>query len=183
MNQLAELISSRRTVHEFEPGRLPPADLLYQGLELASWAPNHHHIEPWQFYLPGPVTRAGICQLNAECVAAAKGEQAAEKKLARWQTMPGWLVVTSARSTDPVRDQENYAACCCAVQNLALFLWEHGVGLKWSTGEVIRSEKFMQLLGADAEAERVVGLFWYGYPQAVPKMTRRPLAESLHELP
>lgn len=183
MNHLYELISSRRTIHEFEPDRLPPADLILKGLELACWAPNHHHVEPWQFYLPGPLTQAAICQLNAECVASAKGELAAEKKLVRWQCMPGWLVVTSARAVDPVREQENYAACCCAVQNLALYLWEHGVGLKWSTGDVTRSEKFMQLLGADAESERVVGLFWYGYPQVVPKMSRRPATESIKELP
>ncbi|MDZ7735556.1 MAG: nitroreductase family protein [Gammaproteobacteria bacterium] len=152
-------------------------------MQAARWAPNHHHNEPWHFYLPGPETREAICQLNAEQLAAAKGEAAGQKKLERWRGMPGWLIVTSERAEDPVRDRENYAACCCLVQNLALYLWEHGVGLKWSTGEVVRDPHFFELLGADPAAEQVVGLFWYGYPEDVPRMSRRPATDSLTELP
>lgn len=179
---LKKVITTRRTIHNFLPDPVP-VDILLTGLEAACWAPNHHRTEPWQFYRPGPETAEAICRLNAELMAEIKGEKSAEKKLKRWRSMPGWLVVTSQRSADPVRDQENYAACCCAVQNLFLYLWEQGIGMKWSTGEVVRDPRFFELLGADCEREQVVGLFWYGYPEEIPNMTRQPATENLKELP
>lgn len=183
MNRTLEsLITSRRTVHNFKAEAVP-LEVLVAGLQVACWAPNHRLNEPWHFYLPGPETREAICQLNATLVAQAKGEAAAVKKLARWHSMPGWLVVTSERAAEPVRDQENYAACCCLIQNLALYLWEQGIGLKWSTGDVVRDPRFLELLGSDTASEQVVGLFWYGYPQDVPAMSRRPATESLTRLP
>lgn len=183
MSAIISIITGRRTIHEFQPEPVPPEELILAGLDAARWAPNHHHVEPWHFYLPGPETREAICRLNAEMLAETKGPAAAEKKLARWRAIPGWLVLTSERASEPVREQENYAACCCAVQNLALFLWEHGVGLKWSTGPVVRNDRFYTLLDTDPVRERVVGLFWYGYPAEVPKMRRQPLSSHLSRLP
>lgn len=181
-HDIESIITSRRTIHNFKAEPVP-VDVLVTGLQAACWAPNHHTNEPWHFYLPGPQTKEAICQLNAELAVASKGEKAGQKKLERWRSMPGWLVVTSERSPDPVRDQENYAACCCVVQNLFLYLWNQGIGMKWSTGEVTRDPRFFELLDADPGHEQIVGLFWYGYPDEVPRMSRRPATESLTELP
>lgn len=181
-SSLEAIIRNRRTVHNFLPEPVSE-EILLAGLEAACWAPNHRMNEPWHFYLPGPETREAICQLNAELVAINKGEKAAAKKLERWRSMPGWLIVTADRAPDPVKDQENYAACCCLIQNLALYLWEHNIGLKWSTGDVVRDTRFMTLLSSDPASEQVVGLFWYGYPADIPQMSKRPAAESLTRLP
>ena len=181
-SDIETIITSRRTIHNFRPEPVP-VEVLVAGLQAACWAPNHHLTEPWRFYLPGPETREAICRLNAEPLAASKGEKAVQKKLERWRSMPGWLIITSERSTNPVRDQENYAACCCMVQNLYLYLWEQGVGLKWSTGEVTRDPRFHDLLGTAPDQEQIVGLFWYGYPDDVPRQSRRPATENLTELP
>jgi len=176
------LITTRRTIHNFRP-EPAPVEILVEGLQAACWAPNHHRNEPWHFYLPGPETREAICLLNAEQVAESKGEKAGRIKLERWRSMPGWLVVTSQQSEDPVRERENYAACCCVMQNLFLFLWDRGIGMKWSTGEVTRDPRFFGLLNADRDREQVVGLFWYGYPAGIPRMERCPVTDSLTELP
>ncbi len=181
-SELEKIISSRRTIHNFRPEPVP-VDILTAGLQAARWAPNHRMNEPWHVYLPGPETREAICQLNAALIAAAKNTNAADRKLERWRTMPGWLVITAERAPDPVKDQENYAACCCLVQNLALYLWEQGIGLKWSTGEVVRDRRFFDLLHADFTREQVVGLFWYGYPEDIPPMKRNPIVEHITELP
>lgn len=183
VSRLEQIITSRRTVHNFKPQPVPSQSLVVDGLEAARWAPNHHQNEPWHVYWPGPETSEAICQLNAELVARHKGDKAAENKVARWRSMPGWLVLTSELACDPVRAQENYAACCCLVQNLALYLWERGIGLKWSTGDVVRHRDFFELLHADIEHEQVVGLFWYGYPEAVPRMKRKPITMHMTELP
>jgi nitroreductase len=178
---LEEAIRTRRTPPLFEPGPAPEAEML-EALDLARWAPNHRKTEPWRFYLVGPETAERLAQLNADIVREAQGEGAAENKLAFWRAMPGWLVVTAARSDDPVREKEEYAAAVCAVQNAMLYLWSRGIGMKWSTGPATRHPKFYEILGIDRDAEDVVGLFWYGKPGKVGEGRRKPLEEVLRRL-
>ena len=179
---IARTIRERRTINRFLP-EPPPRRVILEGLELACWAPNHHLTEPWHFYLLGPETRAAVVDLNSALIAERKGDAAARQKRARWESMPGWLLVTCDRSSDALREREDYAACCCAIQNLALYLWERGVGMKWSTGAIIREPAFYDAAWIDPELETVVGLFWYGYPDETPDAHRKALAESLVELP
>jgi nitroreductase len=171
-------LRERRTVHDFHPEPVPRA-LVEHALELARWAPNHHRTEPWRVYLLGRAAREAVAQLNAALVAEASGERAAAVKLKRWRAVPGWLVLTSARGADALREQEDYAACCCAAQSFMLALWSAGVGAKWTTGAVVRTQGFAEIVGFDAAAEQVVGLFWYGWPAAETTQMRRPLADFL----
>ncbi len=178
----AECIRNRRTIHEFQT-QLPPRETILEALELARWAPNHRLTEPWRFYWLGPKTIQAIAELNAALVTKAKGTRAGEIKLKRWQAIPGWIVATSLCHSDAVRAQENYAACCCAIHNIALYLWSQGIGMKWSTGEVIEQPAFYELLQIDSQQERSVGLLWYGYPATIPQQRRKPPDDYVRELP
>lgn len=179
---VAALLRSRRTVHLFEPAPVPD-DLVLRALDLARWAPNHRLTEPWRFTLLGPETAAAVVDLNARLVAEARGPAAGAAKRARWSAVPGWLVVTCHVSEHAVRMREDYAACCCAIQNLQLYLWSEGVGVKWTTGAVTRDPAFYDLVGIDSRTETVVGLLWYGVPAAVPEALRRPLDAVLTRRP
>ena len=181
--QAFQLISTRRTIHDFKAHELPPQEIILQALELARWAPNHHLSEPWHFYLLGHETATAIAHLNADLVTANKGAAAGQAKLDRWLTIPGWLVVTCDNSADPTRSREDYAACCCAIQNFMLYLWSHSIGVKWTTGAVTRSPDFYDLIWVNPDLETVVGLLWYGYPADVPQPQRKPLDMSMVELP
>jgi hypothetical protein len=133
-----EVILTRRTVNDFEPA-LPDgwSGALERAVLAATHAPNHKRTEPWRFHLLGPLAVKRVCELNAELVAAKKGPEAGEKKLARWLAMPGWLVITqvvdgSSRIEEPAGvAREDYAACCCAVQNLCLSLHSEGITETW----------------------------------------------------
>ena len=89
--------------------------------------------------------------------------------------MPGWLVLTCVHSDEAVRSREDYAACCCAAQNLMLYLWAEGVGVKWTTGRVITLDAFYAAAGIAQEREYVVGLFWYGWPATIIEQHRKPV--------
>lgn len=178
---LSALVRARRTIHEFTT-EMPPRELILNALDAARWAPNHHRTEPWRFYWLGPATAERISLLNADIVRRKSGEDAANAKLRRWRAMPGWVAVTCLRNEDPVREREDYAACCCAVQNFLLLLWEAGVGSKWSTGKVTQAAPYFDALGADPKTEFSVGIIWYGYPAAVPMQARPALATALREL-
>lgn len=168
--QVQNNILTRRTINDFDPS-LPPnwERSLEHAIEAAMYAPNHKRSEPWRFYLLGPKSIEKVCKLNAELVASKKGEVAGEKKLNRWLLMPGWLVVTCAKSEadsgmgDPMGlPREDYAACCCAVQNLCLSLNSQGIGTKWTTGPVNFDDRFADAVGFKSEEEYTVGTIWFG---------------------
>lgn len=177
---LTALIVNRRTIHDFIPDRVPDPERVRTALEAACWAPNHHLTTPWRFYFPGAGAVEKICQLYAE--ASTGNPRAARIRLARWRAMPAWLIVSCVRSEDARRAREDYAACCCLVQNLMLLLWEQGIGMKWSTNDIIRTDAFFDILGASARAEEVVGLFWYGYPATIPTGRRERAADCIRVL-
>ena len=97
--------------------------------------------------------------------------------------VPGWLVVTCDRSDDELRQREDYASCCCAIQNLMLYLWKAGVGSKWTTGPITRDSRFFEIIGVDEEEAFVVGMLWFGYPKITPTQSRQDDGSVTTHLP
>jgi len=180
--QIAAVIRGRRSVDLYESDTVPNA-VIVEAIDVARWAPNHRLTQPWHFYLVGPTTRRGVTDLAVELDVAKKGERAGPVRRARLDAVPGFLVLTMRRSDDALVEREDYAACCCAAQNLALYLWPRGIGTKWTTGGITRDPRFYALLGIDSAKESVVGFIWYGKPKVVPTQQRKPAAELVTELP
>lgn len=168
----AESIISRRTINFFRSEPVPLSVLL-EAIEVARWAPNHRQTEPWHFSLMGAATTAKTVELITELKSRGQGDDARAAVSKRLNSIPGWLVISSALSADPVVQQENYAASCCAAQNLMLYLWQAGVGVKWTSGAVIRDKRLYDILGLDTAKVMIIGLFWYGYPEHIPVQTRK----------
>ena len=153
-----------------------------RALDLARWAPNHHLTEPWHFYLLGPAKIAASAKLIGDIIRETKGdEELAAFKEKSALSMPGWLLVTCRRSDDALTEREDYAAVCCAIQNMTLYLSEADVACKWTTGRITRDPRFFELLGIDVNREFAVGLFWYGYPKILPEQSRREVGDILTE--
>jgi len=172
----AEVVRTRRTVHEFLDTPVDIATIL-QAIDLARWAPNHKLTEPWTFHILGPQSVRQLIDLNESLIAVEKGEEAARKKMARWSQIPGWMIVTCRKSSDPIRNEENYAAVCCALQNLMLFLWSRKVGTKWATSHFLQHPQVAKTLDIESATERIVGMIWYGYVASRSESRRRPVPE------
>jgi nitroreductase len=179
--EFAAVLRARRSIDLFAPDPVDRERLL-AAIEVARWAPNHRLTEPWRFYLIGATTRRALVDLAVELDVAAKGERAGPVRRARLEAVPGMFVLTTPRSDDALLERENYAACCCAAQNLMLYLWRQGIGVKWTTGGITRQQRFYDLLRIDSAKESIVGLFWYGVPKVVPSQKRKPVAEIVTEL-
>jgi nitroreductase len=179
---VAELIRGRRTVNLFEPEPVDTSALV-DAVGVARWAPNHRLTEPWRFYLIGPETLALVTDCWSAYEAELKGEAAGAARRKRLEAIPGHFVLTSTRSDDEIVDRENYAACCCAVQNLMLYLWQRGIGAKWTTGAITRESRLYEVLGIDERAERIVGYFWYGRAKLVGEQRRKGVDEIVVSLP
>jgi nitroreductase len=170
------ILRTRRTINSFLPTLSDDWEsTLEEAIQSAIHAPNHKRTEPWRFHLLGPETIQKVCELNASIVAEKKGEKAGKQKLDRWLQMPGWLVVTCKTENDNTSNnnmddptgigREDYAACCCAVQNLCLSLHNSGMGTKWTTGPVNFDYRFNDIVGLKEDAEYVVGTIWFGTPE------------------
>lgn len=177
LTQLAALLKARRTTNFFSE---QPVDhqLIKAAVEVAQWAPNHRLTEPWKFVHLGPRSRSELIDRAVQLAVDNKGEAAGEARRTRLQAVPEWLAVTSAVSEDSLLDREDYAATCCAIQNLMLFLWQAGVGCKWTTGAVTRMPETLKLLGLDPRQDRIAGLIWIGYPRQSAQSTRSDLASA-----
>ena len=118
---------------------------------------------------------AAIASLNA---ASISDPDKAAKKAKRWADIRNWLVVTSRITPDDeLLTREDYAATCCAVQNMQLSFAADGVGCKWTSGDIQRTPEFERICGVDGDAECVCGVIWYGYAAdgAAPAAPRRKL--------
>lgn len=182
LREFAEVLRGRRTVDQYLQTPVP-TELVREALEAATWAPNHYVSEPWRFILPGENTIGRIIDLCSDIAAAAKGQDLADHKRQSWGEKPGWLIVTCPHSDDDLREQEDYAACCAAVQNFMLYLWKAGVGSKWTTGPITRDQRFFDIIGVDSTEAFVVGMLWFGYPKLTPTQSRTSLDDVLSELP
>ena len=177
---LAERIRSRRTTNIFLKQEVSK-QLVLDAIELARWAPNHYLTEPWHFYLFGAEMKAASVELIRTIVTENKTAEMGEHKAKSAAAVPGWLLVTCSKSDDELRGREDYASCCCAVQNILLYLSEAGVASKWTTGLITRDARFFDLLGIDADAEYVVSLIWFGYPKMLPTQSRKDVGEIVTE--
>lgn len=187
---LHNLLLTRRTVNSFR-AELPVGweDALQRAILAATFAPNHKNTEPWRFHLLGPESIRRVCELNAEIVSSTKGPEAGAKKLKRWLAMPGWLVVSCVRSESDAGSMDNpngvaredYAACCCAVQNLCLSLHADGIGTKWTSGDVNFDARFAEAVGLPSN-EYVIGTIWFGQAEKQPPapVKKLSLEDVLH---
>ncbi len=181
LRNFAERIRSRRSVKLFLQ---TPVDrqVILDGIEVARWAPNHHLTEPWHFYLLGEKAMTANVELIRQITAENKNAAKAEFKAKAAENIPGWLVLTCRKSEDEVLQREDYAGCCCAMQNLMLYLSEAGVGSKWTTGAIVEDQRFFELLGIDREQELIVGVLRYGYSKITPTQSRKETGDIITAL-
>ena len=145
LSPVHEALRSRRTVHNFDNDRAVPDDVLHRAVEAATYAPNHKLTEPWRFRRLGGDAIAAIASLNA---ASISDPDKAAKKAKRWADIRNWLVVTSRiTADDELLTREDYAATCCAVQNLQLSFAADNVGTKWTSGDIQRTPEFERICG------------------------------------
>ncbi len=189
--ELFEAILNRRTIKEFKADRVPD-EVLERALAAGIWAQNHRMTEPWRFILLGPETHRALAEANAEAqlrALAGDADDATRAKVRaagvnKLMAKPRIVVVTTVLGGDALQRREDYAAVCCAIQNIHLVAAAEGLGMQWNTGKQTQQPQTYTLLGIDPAVEEIAGLLYFGYPAvAPPPPPRKPLAEVLRRLP
>eukprot|EP00980_Cylindrotheca_fusiformis_P029998 scaffold24173_cov162-Cylindrotheca_fusiformis.AAC.5 len=177
------LLTGRRTVDYFDQTPVSD-DVLRRAIECAIAAPNRSQSEPWRFIQVGPETVGKFAALRA----ATMEQENDEAIQSDWTTIPGWCVVTTKLSDDKEQELDDYKSTSCAVQNFMLSMWSEGIGSKWTSGPVQKTQEFADLCGVDTKTEKVVGCIWYGFAtgglkNADPKRRKKGVDDVLTTLP
>jgi nitroreductase len=140
-------IRQRRSVGEMTDQE-PSREQIEQLLEAATYAPNHHVTEPWQFFvLTG----------------------AAREKLGRVmdsnKTLRSPVIITVA--VEKVKGHEEFLerieAASAAVQNMLLVAHEMGLAAIWRTGDGAYNAKVKHWFGLSSD-DHIVAFVYLGYP-------------------
>jgi nitroreductase len=171
---LESVIKGRRTHRKFS-GSPIDKKILEEIALLSMYAPNHRRNEPWNYVI---ITSdqleifwhkilSGIDQAYFEL-----GPDMIEKKKLSLKnlikTLGGIIYVTSLKNELLSVERENYAATCCAIQNLLLLAHQHSLGSLWSTAAIFSYGSTMKALGVDINLESFVGAILMGHPTETP---------------
>lgn len=173
-------IKTRRAIKEYLQTEIP-REWIEELLDAAHWAPNHKLTHPWRFHV---FTGAGRERLVAARQAAVrwaaekKGTQPSEDELrfAREKcfSSPVIIIVSMVGDENKITDQENYAACWCAIENLLVAAAARGLGSYPSTGTWIDQNFVGPVLGL-GEKERPVSCIFLGYSEQKTMAKRLPV--------
>ena len=174
-------IFERRTVHAFNSKKVEEK-LIYNAINAANQAPCHRLTFPWRFYSIGISKRNEILKLAIDIKSSKKSLDENSKKIIKDKFLnPSHLLISSQiLNKDELIKKEDYAACACAIQNLAISLASNGVQIKWSSGEIIRSKTIYKILNIDRTIEEIIGFIWVGYGKISPEI-KRPLIKEIYK--
>lgn len=174
------LLLGRRTVHQFDQTPVSD-DVLKRAVACAIAAPNRSQSEPWRLIQVGPETVRKFVSLK-------ESMEGGEDTESNWTKIPGWCVVTSKLSDVGQEELDDFKSTSCAVQNFMLSMWSEGIGSKWTSGPVQKTQEFADLCGVDTQVEKVAGCIWYGFAtgglkNADPKRRKKGVEDVLTTLP
>ena len=173
-----QAIHARRMNNEFTDD-VPGQDALQRMLDAAIWAPNHRLTNPWRFFVleKGGAKRAEVAQLAYDQLyQRSQNHENADGSRQRVLDAPALIYVYSVPADSEEMTQENYAAACCAVQNLLLAAVAEGLAGDWSTGNTTRHPQLAETLGGQADWT-MVGALFIGYPSRPSASVREPVGE------
>ena len=171
--EIHQAIESRRTIHRFNPRKVTE-EIVTRAVWAANQAPCHRLTFPWRFTKIGTKKREDLARLSlllkfgSVSIDDKTKEQASSKIL----NPSHLLIVSQIQSSNPIQRVEDYAACACAIQNLALSLSGEGVGCKWSTGELTTHNQVYEIAEINPKDEEIIGFIWIGYGEKPPKVKR-----------
>ena len=173
-----QALYDRRMAWKFKDEPVP-REAIERMLDAAVWAPNHRLTEPWRFFIleKGSAARQKAADLAYESALQRNNNSARAERARRTVLEPPVLVyVYCVPGPREEVSRENYAAVCCAVQNIALAGVAEGLAVTWETGGPTRHPSLRATLGA-AEDWIMVAMLSIGVPAETPSSRRTPVGE------
>jgi nitroreductase len=173
-----QALYDRRMAWKFKDEPVP-REAIERMLDAAVWAPNHRLTEPWRFFVleKGSVARQRAADLAYDFALQRNNDSVRAERARQTVLEPPVLVyVYCVPGPNEEVTRENYAAVCCAVQNISLAGVAEGLAVTWETGGPTRHPNLREALGA-AEDWIMVAMLSIGVPAEAPSSRRTPVGE------
>ena len=174
-----DLIKKRRSIPRFTSEPVP-REVIEEMLDAATWAPNHHLTEPWEFIVLEGEAKERFAAIRRDFRVtlfpdpnAPEVQKVAGKVYQDTLAAPVIIVVTTRVADDPDVREDDYAATFCAIQNMLLVAAGRGVGTYPRTGGLTRSANLREFLGLPAD-RRIAAVIYVGFPAVTPERRRTP---------
>ena len=149
---IIEIIKNRRNTKKFTD-EIVSDENVELILECGTWAPNHRNTEPWRFYVSktGSGFRDALLTAMIEDQEMRSGKEVTDVQRNNFHSQvnqsPILIFVYSEIVEIDAISEENYAAVCCAIQNMQLAAESVGLGIGWSTGKMSKNTSVRADLG------------------------------------
>jgi len=194
--QVLSLIKGRRSIRRYAD-RPVPAEVLWELLEAAQWAPSAHNRQPWRFAVLADAGRKRALatamgeRFRADLLAGGLSVEQAEQQVARSveriTAAPAAIVVFLSMTdmdqyTDVSRQELERTmavqSVALAVQNLLLLAHARGLGTCWMCAPLFCPDVVRDILEVpgDWEAQALVTL---GYPAETRTKSRESLVDKV----
>jgi nitroreductase len=169
MKNLIQIIKNRRTIHKYKNEKVDD-ELLNGAIEASLFAPNHRLTNPTRIYSLGSLKRNELMNFSIKLKEQKKGALSSddkEQETNKYQCPSHILVFTRIKSSNEVQEKEDYATLSCVIHNLSLLLWEKDIGLKWSTGSLIKESELYKIFSIDPDLEMIEGIIRVGKAEKI----------------
>jgi nitroreductase len=184
---LIDIIQTRRSfpLQEVSPEPVDLADVRLM-LEAANWSPTHGMTEPWRFCVFSGAGRAALGASFADAyravIPAEKQTPAAEQaQRDRARAAPVWISLGMLRTPESrMPEWEDMSSVAIAAQHIHLVASSLGYACKWTSGDIVRHDRVLDLIGLHAPS-KLLGFLYLGRPaSATPPPARRgPLEDRV----
>jgi nitroreductase len=170
-----DCIKRRRSVSKMTLER-PTHEQVERVLEAATYAPNHHKIEPWKFFVLTGTACEELAMVMANAKATRSGIFASDRvqaKLDKARRKALQAPVVIAVVIEGVRylkgmEVENIAAASAAVQNMLLAADAQGLATLWRTGDAAYDPSVKKWFGLAPE-DHIIAFVYLGFATHPPK--------------
>jgi nitroreductase len=178
MTSVRDVIKQRRSIGQMSAEQ-PSREQIEQLLEAATYAPNHHVSEPWQFFVLTGSAREELGKVMASSLQARLEEPGSKKS--QFQLLkecnkplraPVVITVAIKGMTDQEEFLERVEAAAAAVQNMLLAAHEMGLATIWRTGNAAYDPQVKAWFGL-APQDHIVGFIYVGFARG-PRQERIP---------
>jgi nitroreductase len=183
---LLDIIRTRRSypLKDVSPDPIDLDDVRLM-LEAANWSPTHGMTEPWRFCVFAGESRAALGLRFAEAYRLLtphdKYDPAGEKtQRERPFAAPVWISLGMLRTgKDKMPEWEDLASVAIAAQHIHLVAHSLGYACKWTSGEIVRHERVLQLAGLEPPS-KLLGFLYLGKPAngTAPSAKRAPVEDK-----
>jgi nitroreductase len=184
---LLDIIQARRSypLKDVSPEPIGLDDVRLM-LEAANWSPTHGMTEPWRFCVFAGESRATLGLRFAEAYRLItpqdKFDPAGEKtQRERPFAAPVWISLGMLRTgADKMPEWEDVSSVAIAAQHIQLVAHSLGYACKWTSGDVVRHERVLDLVGLTPPS-KLLGFLYLGKPAngVVPAARRSPIESKV----